>query len=181
MPHLVEFTVVRNILLCDRAECAAFVDNDGTVIQLPADRQRNADNWNDVELRGFFYDSHQLYFRRFQKRFLQKQITAGIACDRKLRKAYDSHTFIRCFPDLFDDSVGIIHAVRDLEIRRCTGDLDESVFHVIPPKMQKRALKSSAPLLICYQYTPNAAVCQVWCGESGKKQRFTWRKRIVMI
>jgi hypothetical protein len=132
-----------NVLLCCASDDPASADHDRAVVELAAHRQRQSHDRDKPKFRRFLYDADQFLSCRTEEGFLEKEVPAGISRYTEFREAYDLHTPAFRLADEFDDPVRVGPAVRYFDLRRRTGDFDESVFHGTPPEKGKEALRTS--------------------------------------
>ena len=105
------------------------IDDSGHIIQLAAHAQRQTDYDDSRKLCGLAADGLERLHRALEQRFLQEQVTAGIAGQAQLGECDELRAFGSGLLRQLYDLRGIICTVRDVQIRRCRGNFDKSISH----------------------------------------------------
>ena len=129
MPLFIEFVVVGKEGLGDQAQQFAPVQHRCRIVQFAPDLSRQSDEDQCLTILGFLTDAPQLFLCLFQQTALQKQIPAGIRCQRQLRKHHDLYMLFFAEPDLFQNLICIKHRIRHPDFRGDRCYFDKSVVH----------------------------------------------------
>ena len=107
---------------------------------------RQADQHNDVQPLAGLKDGGKGLLCTAQQGVLQKEVTAGVAGQRKLRQAEQLDVFGRVFAHNADNLLGIIGAVCHTQGRACRSGTDKTIF-----KSGKAVLHSQTSFITVYK------------------------------
>ena len=131
--RLVEFAVIGNVLLGHEAEQLAAAADRGAVIECVVCLNGQTDGNDHRRACRVLEDTGQTVLGGAQQGFLQEQVAAGVAGQYQLRENAQRDTGVHGFSHELDDAGGIISTVGDADARGSGGDLQKTIFHVVPP------------------------------------------------
>ena len=131
MSGFIEFRIGRNISFRNKSQYLSVLQYCRHVVELMVFFQRKPHKHQRITaLRGIRNRMQSLSRLRKQK-FLQEQVTAGIAGNTQFRKYNDPGAFSARLPDSLTNLLCIVYRVSDPDLRGHGRRLDESMFHAL--------------------------------------------------
>ena len=136
---LVKLPVIGQVRLGYQAQNLSFLYNSSTIIQfvIPFIPYRQAQSRHHVQIFRGFQDGAQALLGAPQQRLLQKQVAAGVAGEAQLRQGQDFDPLLVRLPHEGKDLLGIIAAVRHMDLGGTGGHFHKSVFHGYKPPCKR--------------------------------------------
>ena len=153
-PLFIEFAIVGNVRLGNHALDLASLNHHGAIVELavPLVPHGHPQGRQNIQVFGGLQNGAQALLGPVQQGVLQKQVPAGVAGEAQLRQGQDFYPLLVRLPDHGKNLLGVVPAVRNLNLGRPRRHADKTVSHA----------KTSFPVkkFICPHFTPTAAKMQ---------------------
>ena len=126
---LVKLLIIAQVDLGHHTQDIPLVQHDGAVEQLAQMPHGHPHRQEELQLRGLLPQGGEGFLGAVQQGFLEKQIGAGIAGERELRRHQQLCAPGRRLPGEGCDLFPIVPAVRQVQRRGRRRDLDPTIFH----------------------------------------------------